>query len=278
MKRLPRRPQHRPIVRMGGGLGGAAPLTIHGGGASCEELVGALASATRTCTWIVPDMGAMTGLLEAVQLLLERDRRPHRFGGLLALEPTEPSTTPVLGALFEPVVGALPSFEHLPYEALLEVMTLPAESAGDLVIGGWSSLENELLILVRGDLRTVVAPFSMFARTPRARPDFRQLAIEDHGHTVRLGSYEASTDSILHDLDPDYRRRLNARRRASDRGLGPALRRLRVQRGLSRSDFEGISAKTLARIERGEITQPRKATVRALEATLGLGLNEIASF
>lgn len=33
-----------------------------------------------------------------------------------------------------------------------------------------------------------------------------------------------------------------------------------------------------ARIERGEITRPRKATVRALEATLGLSLDEIASF
>jgi hypothetical protein len=275
--RRPQRARGRSIVRLDSGFGGGAGLRIEEG-ASRDRFVLALASATRTCTWIVPDLSAMTGLLEAAQVVLEQDRRPRSFGGLVALEPTKPSTTPVLVGLFDPVVGACPSFHHLPYEALVEVMALPAESARDLVIGGWSNLENELLILVRGDLRTVVAPFSMFARTPRARPAFRKLAIEDHGHTVRLGSYEASTDSILHDLDPDYRRRLNARRRASDRGLGPALRRLRVQRGLSRSDFEGISAKTLARIERGEITQPRSATVRALEATLGLKLDEIASF
>jgi hypothetical protein len=42
---------------------------------------------------------------------------------------------------------------------------------------------------------------------------------------------------------------------AEDSSLGAAVRRLPLQRGLSREDFP-VSAKTLARIERGETTPP----------------------
>ena len=132
--------------------------------------------------------------------------------------------------------------------------------------------------MVRGDLQAIMVPFSMFATTKHARPDFRKLAFEDHGHTVRLGNYEASSGSILYDLDPDYRRRLNAQRRETEQGFGPALRRLRKQRGLSRTDFPGLSEKTLARVERGEIKRPHPRTIEALEATLGMTRDEIASY
>ena len=168
--------------------------------------------------------------------------------------------------------------EHLPYADLLEVLGTTDALTQDLIIGGWASIERELLVLVRGDLQTVLAPFSMFEATKHARPNFRKLAFEDHGHTVRLGNYEASSGSILYDLDPDYRRRQNAQRRETDKGFGPALRRLRKQRELSRSDFAGLSEKTLARIERGEIENPHSRTIEALETTFGMTRDEISSF
>ncbi|HVS11836.1 MAG TPA: helix-turn-helix domain-containing protein [Planctomycetota bacterium] len=228
--------------------------------------------------WVLPNTTAVHAFLDAVHELFRRETRPRqRLGSLLVLGATTPNATPVLQGLFHPVVGGA-SFEHLPHDVLVEVLEMPDDEAGDLLIGGWTNPDGELLILVRGNLRTIVAPFSMFAATDHAIPDFRRLSFEDHGHTVRLGNYEASSDSILYELDPDYRRRLNAQRRESERGLGPALRRLRKQRGLSRSEFPGLSEKTIARIERGEIQRPNARTVKALEAKLGMALDEIAEF
>lgn len=244
-----------------------------------RRLVEALEQSSRESLWILPNAMTVSSLLDAVQELLQRHGLPkHRLGSLLLLEATRPGIAPVLYGLFERVVGATASFKRLPHDDLLDVLTTPGDSARDLFIGGWVHAERELLVLVRGDLQTLVAPSSMFAATKHARPDIRKLAFSDHGHTVRLGSYEASSDSILYDLDPDYRRRLNARRRAAERGFGPALRRLRKQRGLSRADFPGLSEKTLARIERGEIKNPHPRTMKALELKLAMTKAEMASF
>ena len=185
---------------------------------------------------------------------------------------------PILGSLFDPVIGASPSFKHLARGELLELLATDVEAARDLFLGGWAHAESELVTLVRGNLRTVVAPFSMFAATAEARPDFRKLAFADHGHTVRLGRYEAAADAILYELDADFRRRLNARRHASERGFGPAVRRLRKQLGLARTDFTGLNEKTLARIERGEIERPHGRTLEILETHLGMSRDEIASY
>ena len=47
---------------------------------------------------------------------------------------------------------------------------------------------------------------------------------------------------------------------------------------MSRSDFPGLSEKTLARIERGEIESSHSRTIEALEKKLGMTREEIASF
>ena len=254
-------------------------LQIDTGSRLSKRLVEALEQCSRESLWILPNTMTVSRLLDAVQELYRRQSQPkHRLGSLLVLEATKPSAAPVLYGLFERVVGVTSSFEHLPYADLLEVLSTSDAPPQDLIIGGWANIDRELLVLVRGDLRTVLAPFSMFEETTHARPNFRKLVFEDHGHTVRLGNFEASSDSILYDLDPDYRRRLSAQRRETDQGLGPALRRLRKQRGLSRSDFAGLSDKTLARIERGEIENPHPRTIEALETTLGMTKDEIASF
>jgi hypothetical protein len=58
---------------------------------------------------------------------------------------------------------------------------------------------------------------------------------------VRLDAYEAATDAILYEFDEAYRRRAKRRRLVQDRSLGGALRRLRLQKGLRRADFPGIT-------------------------------------
>jgi len=70
---------------------------------------------------------------------------------------------------------------------------------------GYADFINQQLILFRGDGTAVIAPFSMFQPSPVNAPDFNDLEIIDYGQGVRLGSYEASTRSILIDLDPEYK-------------------------------------------------------------------------
>ncbi len=243
-----------------------------------KKLVAALRQSSKDCLWLLPNEVTVSRLLDAISELYRQEGQPKRaLGRLLALQ-SKPGAAPVLRGLFEPVVGLGSTFRHLADDELLEVLSLPREQAQDLIIGGLAHLASEFLVLVRGDLSTLVTPFASFAPSADAKPDFRKLAFDDHGHTVRLGRYEAATDAILYDLDPDYRSRLNRRRRDSDRGFGPALRRLRKQRGLSRADFPGLSEKTLARIERGECDKPRERTLAMLEKRLGMSRDEIETY
>jgi transcriptional regulator with XRE-family HTH domain len=63
-----------------------------------------------------------------------------------------------------------------------------------------------------------------------------------------------------------------------ERGLGPALRRLRIQRGLRQSDFAGVPGKTIAHIEHGEIAKPHRGTLAAIGQKLGVSPDEIETF
>ncbi|HZU83487.1 MAG TPA: helix-turn-helix transcriptional regulator, partial [Polyangiaceae bacterium] len=110
------------------------------------------------------------------------------------------------------------------------------------------------------------------------RPDADDFEITDFGHTIRLGKFEAAADAILYEFDAEARRRLKQRSLASDATFGGALRRLRLQRGLRREDFEGVSAKEIARIERGEITKPHADTLARLADRLGVRPDEIETF
>jgi hypothetical protein len=121
-------------------------------------------------------------------------------------------------------------------------------------------------------------PLSMFRPSGKATPDPSDFAVEDYGHTVRLGKYEAAADAILYEVDPDFRTRLNAKRRQQDRGFGASLRRLRLQRHLARGDFPGLSAKSIDRIERGETGNPHGKTHAVLAKALGVKPEEIESY
>jgi hypothetical protein len=113
------------------------------------------------------------------------------------------------------------------------------------------------LVLYRGDLEPVVVPWSWFrARPSGPKPDFAELDVVDAGQTVKLGDYEAATDAILYEFDPDFRREQKKRRVRDDQSFGGSLGRLRLQRGLSRSEFPGLSAKEIARLERGSEEAP----------------------
>jgi len=100
----------------------------------------------------------------------------------------------------------------------------------------------------------------------------------DFGHTIQLGPYEAAGDALLYEYDVEYRRRLNQIRRETNKGLGPSLRRVRIQKGLRQSDFPGVSAKTIARIERGEVRELQKRTRKKIASVLGIEPDEIETY
>jgi hypothetical protein len=135
------------------------------------------------------------------------------------------------------------------------------------------------VILYRGNLEPLVVPLAWFRTRPGGpKPDTARLAITDSGQTVRLGEYEAATDAILYEFDDAYRRRAKKRELERDNSFGGALRRLRLQKGLRRTDFHGLTAKEIARIERGEVKKPHPRTVAMLAKRLGVPVRQVSTY
>ncbi|MFO0967325.1 MAG: helix-turn-helix transcriptional regulator [Gemmataceae bacterium] len=200
-----------------------------------------------------------------------------RLGRLLLLFPPSLEILPALEELFAPIAWGTASFKLLPYEELAEV--LAAKNRDDLFIGGFADRKTDTLILYRGNFDRLAVPTSIF-KSPgtAAKPNPSALALTDYGQTVCLGEYEAASDAILYEVDPEFRRRLNAKRREEDRSFGACLRRLRIQKGLRQSDFNSIPAKTIARIERGEVGKPHRDTLQKIANCLNVDPQEIETF
>jgi DNA-binding XRE family transcriptional regulator len=159
----------------------------------------------------------------------------------------------------------------------MEVLALPDRS--DRFLGGIVDNESKTVTLWRGDLTPMVVQSSTFAATANGiRPDFNKFSVADYGHTLRFGSYEAAADAVLYDFDPDFRRRLNRQRMATEQTLGASIRRLRMQRQLTRDDFPDVDPKTLARIERNEVAKPHAGTLRLIAQRLGVSVDDLGSY
>jgi hypothetical protein len=139
--------------------------------------------------------------------------------------------------------------------------------------------EARIVTLWRGDLTSLVVPFRAFAPTANdIVPNWDQFTVTDYGHTLRFGGYEAAADAVLYEYDPEFRRRLKKARIASERTLGASIRRLRMQRQLTQHDFPGVPAKTLARIERGEVANAHSDTLEAIAKQLGVSVEALPTY
>src|SRR5271166_3556478 len=176
-----------------------------------SEVEAAVTRPTQRVTWI-------TFTRNFTDILLEKaiDARADLRGShLITLTPPRSESIPALLGLFHPVFGLGEGFQWLPKEELVEAIT--RDDASERFIGGSVDLKAKTLTLLRGDITSVVAPFSIFARSGDGiEPDFSRLGLTDYGSTICLGDYESSADAILYELAPDYRRRLRKRRRQSD--------------------------------------------------------------
>lgn len=221
--------------------------------------------------WIAPNMSAVKLLLETLP------RRPMGDQRLLSLGAASGSIPRgLLHALFRFVVSSDEGARLLPTSELVEV--LGSENRTDLLIGA-TLASDTTAIVYRGNLEPLVVPLSWFrSRHEGPRPDSSKLQVTDFGHTLKLGEYEAATDAILYEFDAEYRRRAKQEQRLADRTLGGALRRLRLQKGLRQSDFPGLTAKEIARIERGEVKRPHRSTLEVIATHLGVAPEEISTY
>ena len=229
--------------------------------------------------WISTTTRHTQDLLRAASTFLSVHRGTKRvFGDLLMLQSPRAESVPAIRSFFRHVVGEVSAVKLLPLDELAEVLVASKEKARDVFISGLFDPATETISLTRGNLETLVVPLSLFRPSGVSAPDPALLAVTDFGHTITLGEYEASADAILYEVDPDYRTRINAKRRQEDKGFGPSLRRLRLQRALKRTDFPSVSPKTIARIERGETGKPHGKTLKVLASCLGVMPDEIETY
>lgn len=88
----------------------------------------------------------------------------------------------------------------LPPQDVLEIILLPDNGA--FCIGG--NIQGDALVLLRGNLDTLVVPLSSFKPTGSGvAPDFSDFEIIDYGKALRFGKYEADFDAVLQESGKD---------------------------------------------------------------------------
>ena len=216
---------------------------------SIQRVHEVVAQANHHALWISDEKALTDTLLNAMS------SRPCSLGNMVLLYQPTLASIPVLARYFHRIAFCIGE-SCLPPEELAEVLAAPNKA--DLFIGGIVDDDSETMTFWRGNLATLTVPFTAFPPSGDGiEPDFAAFTVSDYGHTVRLGAYEAATEALLYEFDPTYRRRIARERRAEDRSFGASLRRLRKQCGIRRADFAPLSAKTIARIEQGEVDPHR---------------------
>ncbi len=248
-----------------------------GAGAIAFRRVGALSrvrevfrSAPKASVWVSSSTDFL-GTLSEERAPKSRDQR------LLLLDATTPVAQQFSRAYFSNVLAPTDGLSVIEPAALAEVLASPHRS--DLFIAGAYVPETSAILLYRGNLDVLVIPVTWFtnaASTASITPD--AIEVVDSGQTIRLGEFEASANAILYKFDAEYRRAAKKKAVAEDRSLGASIRRLRLQKGLTREDFPGVTPKTIARIERGEVERPRDATLEIIARALGCTIKQIGGF
>ena len=241
-----------------------------------EEISRSMQQASPRSFWISTRQQATDELLRNVEHF--RPRRGMIYG-LVTLEPPRPNSIPSLSSCFRRLAGIAPDTKLLPFEEIVDVLSSPPSEAANLFIAGVADPDSQTLALTRGNLKTITVSFAVFQPSGTGvQPDFSRLGLTDYGHTVRLGDYEAASDAILYEADPEYRRKTRKELLAEEKTFGASLRRLRLQKGLSRRDFTPLSPKTIARIERNEVDRPHGQTLRTISHRLGVEADAIESY
>jgi len=232
--------------------------------------VGKALASPKRCTWLALRSSSLS--------LLTPTMRPRgTWHRLLVLDRPSVARRELLTTFFHVVVAPGDGSHLIPPGDIAEI--LADKQPENFFIGGVADREDKALVLYRGSLEKLAIPFSWFRASPGSpKPNFDDFEVTDGGQTVRLGEYEAAADAILYEFDSKARARMKRNVIEEDRTFGGALRRLRLAKGIGREDFKGISAKTIARIERGDVKKPRGKTLEQLAKSLGVEPKEIETF
>lgn len=216
---------------------------------SRQSVCKSLERADKHSLWISDEKALTDVLLKAAVC------HPRAIGNMVLLHRPTLASIPGLSTYFNHLAFAMDD-GFLPPDELAEV--LAAANKAELFIGGIIDPDADTMTLWRGNLKTLIVPLTAFTTSGDGMvPDFSAFTVTDYGHSVRLGAYEAASDALLYEFDPDYRRCIGRQRHQAERSFGASLRRLRKQRGLRRDDFSPLSPKTIARIEQGEVDPSR---------------------
>lgn len=182
---------------------------------------------------------------------------------------------PALEALFKDAI-VIPHKTALPLEELLEIIN--DKNAKNYVIGGQIDEKTHTVTLIRGDLSKLAVPFSTFRPSGiGVQPDFTRFSIEDFGQSIKFGDYDSSVHAVLYEFDPLYRKDRKAELLNKDKSFGACLRRLRILKRFKQTDFPGVDAREIGRIERGEV-KPRPITIAKIAETLEVKPTEIKTY
>jgi DNA-binding Xre family transcriptional regulator len=229
-----------------------------------------LVHASKDTLWISFEKTLTEALLKSV------DWPSPSLGAVLLLHRPDAESLPALSDCFRKVVFSF-NDGFLSPEELGEVLV--AENRANLFIGGTVNPISKTITLWRGNLSSLTVPFNAFEPSGTGtKPEFSEFSITDYGHTIKLGSYEAASDAVLYEFDPNYRRQQAKARIATEKTFGASLRRLRKQRGLRREDFAPLSPKTIARIEQGKVERVHSRTLGAIAKKLGVRPEEIEEY
>lgn len=224
--------------------------------------------------------GRMFVAFESAELLRQLGTRPAQKHHRLLLESRQrggEARRTMLAAFFRSVVAADGGLRILPLDELAEVLAAP--NAANLAIAAGHDAELKYVYVIRGNLDRLTVPARRFrAAAGGPRPVLEKVRVIDHGNALAMGAYEASMDALLYEQDPVFRRELRKRQLRTDTSFASSIRRLRLQRGLRRTDIPGLSEKQVARIERGETDRPHKGTLRSLARALEVPVDELGDY
>jgi hypothetical protein len=237
---------------------------------SYERVLQALRGSSVHHVWIVASSDRFSDLVRAVA---DVGREVYR-SKLFSYQRPDPLTAVVIESTFDR--SLLGPTAMVPFDELMEI--LEDEHPEDFCIAAQWIDAAKSVALWRGDFTMQTVPLEWFSAVGAPAPNPTRLSVEDYGRTIRLGDYEASFDAVLYEYDAASRRRMRERMRASDRSLGGSIRRLRELRGVRRHEFGEVDEKTIARIERGEVKKPQRATLEKIAARLGVSVDELGTY
>jgi hypothetical protein len=224
---------------------------------------------------IVARASSLSKVLETSDSVFRNQEQLRKHSVMFVLEHLTEGIRAPLDALFQRLYTSSREVS-LPLEEIVDIVR--SRDASNYVIGGSIDFSTKTVTLVRGDMTSLVVPFSTFSVSGKGvKPDFAKFSIEDDGQTLKFGDYEASLDAVLYEYDHVYRRKHRAELAKRDKSFGASLKRLRLQKGLRQSDIRGVTEREVRRIESGEVV-PHQRTLERLASALGVGVDEIRQF